>query len=445
MVSGEMEQGITLPDAFVKSTRQLMGEERFARFLSSFEEETPVSIRLNPRMVDDADSHPSLQRVPWCPTGYYLHTRPNFTFDPLLHAGCYYVQEAASMFLHKVLAAYLPPLASRLSPLTSLDLCAAPGGKSTLLRSLLPAGSMLYCNEPVRQRACILSENIQKWGYEGCIVTNSYPRDYVQSGLLFDLILCDVPCSGEGMFRKDPQTIGEWSPQQVEKCWRLQRDIVSDAWQCLRPGGLLIYSTCTFNIKEDEENVCWMVDEFGAELLSVPTDPSWGITGSLLPGFAGPVYRFIPGVTRSEGLFISVLRKRDGVPPASTVSGASLVLGTSGASPASTVSGSFAAGKRGTVSKARKQQPLNIIFDSREPRPQTVGSVELDYPTAISYLRGEAIQLSGDVPRGIIEVSFMGHPLGQVKNIGNRANNLYPKEWRIKSTHIPKDYVPVLA
>jgi len=262
----------------------------------------------------------------------------------------------------------------------------------------------------VRQRASILSENIQKWGHQGCIVTNNYPADYVQSGLLFDIILCDVPCSGEGMFRKDPLTVGEWSPQQVDRCWRLQRDIVSDAWQCLRPGGLLIYSTCTFNTKENEENVRWMIDTFGAELLSVPTDPSWGITGSLLNGFAGPVYRFIPGITRSEGLFVSVLRKNDG-----------------------------------SVAKVRKPRPLNIIYDSREPRQQAVDSVEMDYPTAISYLRGEAIHLSAGVPRGIIEVTFMGHPLGQVKNIGNRANNLYPKEWRIKSTHTPKDYVPVLA
>ena len=398
-----------LPEAFTASTRLLMGEERFARFLSSFDEETPVSIRLNPKKGGalKVESGEGIDAVPWCPLGFYLPTRPNFTFDPLLHAGCYYVQEAASMFIHHILSGEcrVDSVEFRV-----LDLCAAPGGKSTCLLGALPSGSLLYSNEPVRQRACILSENIQKWGHEGCIVTNNYPADYVQSGLLFDIILCDVPCSGEGMFRKDPLTVGEWSPQQVDRCWRLQRDIVSDAWQCLRPGGLLIYSTCTFNTKENEENVRWMIDTFGAELLSVPIDPSWGITGSLLDGFAGPVYRFIPGITRSEGLFVSVLRKNDG-----------------------------------SVAKVRKPRPLNIVYDSREPRQQAVDSVELDYPTAISYLRGEAIHLSAGVPRGIIEVTFMGHPLGQVKNIGNRANNLYPKEWRIKSTHTPKDYVPVLA
>ena len=398
-----------LPEAFTASTRLLMGEERFARFLSSFDEETPVSIRLNPKKGGalKVESGEGIDAVPWCPLGFYLPTRPNFTFDPLLHAGCYYVQEAASMFIHHILSGEFRVDSVEFRV---LDLCAAPGGKSTCLLGALPSGSLLYSNEPVRQRASILSENIQKWGHEGCIVTNNYPADYVQSGLLFDIILCDVPCSGEGMFRKDPLTVGEWSPQQVDRCWRLQRDIVSDAWQCLRPGGLLIYSTCTFNTKENEENVRWMIDTFGAELLSVPIDPSWGITGSLLNGFAGPVYRFIPGITRSEGLFVSVLRKNDG-----------------------------------SVAKVRKPRPLNIVYDSREPRQQAVDSVELDYPTAISYLRGEAIHLSAGVPRGIIEVTFMGHPLGQVKNIGNRANNLYPKEWRIKSTHTPKDYVPVLA
>jgi len=419
-----------LPEAFTASTRLLMGEERFARFLSSFDEETPVSIRLNPKKGGalKVESGEGIDAVPWCPLGFYLPTRPNFTFDPLLHAGCFYVQEAASMFIHHILSVecrvdsveFTTPLETSAvanstlytlhSTLKVLDLCAAPGGKSTCLLGALPSGSLLYSNEPVRQRASILSENIQKWGHEGCIVTNNYPADYVQSGLLFDIILCDVPCSGEGMFRKDPLTVGEWSPQQVDRCWRLQRDIVSDAWQCLRPGGLLIYSTCTFNTKENEENVHWMIDTFGAELLSVPIDPSWGITGSLLNGFAGPVYRFIPGITRSEGLFVSVLRKNDG-----------------------------------SVAKVRKPRPLNIVYDSREPRQKAVDSVELDYPTAISYLRGEAIHLSAGVPRGIIEVTFMGHPLGQVKNIGNRANNLYPKEWRIKSTHTPKDYVPVLA
>ena len=274
-----------------------MGDERFERYLKSFEEDTPVSIRLNPKKMSETggqrfeviDGEP----VAWCREGYYLKQRPNFTYDPLFHAGCYYVQEAASMFLDEVLRqmhnAYVShqPLAIR--PLTALDLCAAPGGKSTLLRSALPADCVLYSNEPIRNRASILLENVTKWGYENHIVTNCYPRDYRAAKMKFDLILCDVPCSGEGMFRKDEATIREWSPQNIEKCWQLQRDIVSDAWACLNDGGLLIYSTCTFNIKENEENIRWMLSEFDdAKVVRIETKPEWNITGSLLEASMNP-------------------------------------------------------------------------------------------------------------------------------------------------------------
>ena len=399
------------PDAFIEQTRLMMGEERFARYLAAFDEEPPVSIRVNPMRVRSEELG-----VPWCPLGIYLSSRPNFTFDPLLHAGCYYVQEAASMFIHHILTQQdiLSPLTPNSSLLTLLDLCAAPGGKSTCAISALPEDSELWSNEPVRSRASILCENIQKWGYPGCRVTNNYPKDYVKAGMQFDLILCDVPCSGEGMFRKDPQTISEWSPQNVEKCWRLQRDIVSDAWQCLKPGGTLIYSTCTFNTKENEENVRWMLDEFGAELLPVPTQPEWHITGSLLTGFDGPVYRFIPGITRSEGLFVAVVRKEG--------------------------KEEKRVERRERKEERGKSNRLNILFDSNQPREKAMASVELSYADAISYLQRQALRLPPDTPSGLVEVCFQGHPLGLVKNLGSRANNLYPKEWRIKSTHIPPKY-----
>ena len=247
-----------LPLQFTEYTHQLMGAERFERYLKSFEEPVPVSIRLNPKKMSEGrgqrleviDGEP----VAWCREGYYLKQRPNFTMDPLFHAGCYYVQEAASMFLDEVLRqmhnAYVNHQPSAIRPLAALDLCAAPGGKSTILRSALPADCVLYSNEPIRNRASILLENVTKWGYENHIVTNCYPRDYRQAKMKFDLILCDVPCSGEGMFRKDESTIREWSPQQVEKCWQLQREIVSDAWACLNEGGFLIYSTCTFESRD---------------------------------------------------------------------------------------------------------------------------------------------------------------------------------------------------
>ena len=293
-----------LPAEFITKTRQLLGEERFQCYMSAFEEEAPVSIRVNAQKCGD-NYEVAGERVPWCRNGYYLPTRPNFTFDPLLHAGCYYVQEASSMFLDEVLRQHMP----QGSPLMALDLCAAPGGKSTLLRAALPVGSTLFSNEPNPKRASILAENMAKWSADGCIVTNNYPRDYRKSKLKFDLVLCDVPCSGEGMFRKDEATIGEWSPENVEKCWQLQREIVADAWQCLCDGGLMVYSTCTLNTQENEENIRWMMEELGAKPLPVATQADWHITGSLLPGFEAPVYRFIPGLTRGEGLFMCVMRK----------------------------------------------------------------------------------------------------------------------------------------
>ena len=381
-----------------------MGRERFERYLHSFEEDAPVSIRLNPKkMAEGGWKMDDVVEVPWCRNAFYLKSRPNFTFDPLFHAGCYYVQEAASMFLDEALRQHLPADAH---PLAALDLCAAPGGKSTLLRAALPAACLLYSNEPMRNRASILLENVQKWGYENHLVTNLFPKDYRKAKMRFDVILCDVPCSGEGMFRKDEATIKEWSRQNVEKCWQLQRDIVSEAWQCLNEGGLFIYSTCTFNTKENEENIRWMMDELGAKVLPVETKAEWHITGSLLEGFAEPVYRFIPGITRSEGLFMCVMRK---------------------------------AGEN--TGRAKKQSvPMMTPLDLHADAPR----VELTYGQAIDYLRHEALVLPPDTPRGIVEVCFMGQPLGMAKNIGNRANNLYPKEWRIKTTHVPQDYEPVV-
>ena len=403
-----------LPEEFTNYTRRLMGNERFQRYMNSFSEDVPVSIRLNPMKTKNGGWNVvSGEQVPWCPEGYYLPQRPQFTMDPLFHAGCYYVQEAGSMFISHVLRQYLTN-----TPVTMLDLCAAPGGKSTAAITALPAGSTLYSNEPIRQRANILAENIAKWNYPNCIVTNNYPSAYRDSKLCFDVILCDVPCSGEGMFRRDEATIGEWSPQQIEKCWPLQRQIVAEAWPCLRPDGLLIYSTCTFNTQENEENVRWICEELGAEVLPVNAQPEWHITGSLLPGFDQPVYGFIPGITRSEGLFVAVLKK----------------------------SNYSLSQKPSTVREKKKDKskisPLKIIES-----PTLLGedgSEQLTYQQAMNYLRGEALTLSPATPRGAITVCFMNIPLGMVKNIGTRANNLYPKEWRIKTTHIPAEHEAIL-
>ena len=417
-------QIMQLPEDFIRETRLVMGEQRFNRFMEAFDEDAPTSIRINPLKVGNEE----FEQVPWCPEGYYFEGRPQFTFDPLFHAGCYYVQEAASMFITHILRSLFALHSSLFilhsSLFTALDLCAAPGGKSTALRTVLPEGSTLVSNEPIPTRAQILLENITKWGWPDCIVTNNYPRDFRKAKARFDLILCDVPCSGEGMFRKDPNSISEWSLQNVEKCWRLQREIVADAWECLNPGGILIYSTCTFNIKENEENVRWIMDTYDAEALTIPTEPSWNITGSLLPGFDAPVYRFIPGITRSEGLFMAVLRKRGGKDVTS--------------SPPESVEARRGLNKR------------QIIPSFRPPlTPPNLGGecarIDLSYQDALKYLRGEALVLPTDTPRGIVTVTYKGFPLGPVKNIGNRANNLDPKSWRIKTTHLPTEPVEILS
>ena len=394
-----------LPEDFLRETRLLLGDDRFNSYMKAFNEEAPVSIRLNPKLSTGVRPQ---DKVLWCEEGYYLSDRPQFTFDPLFHAGCYYVQEAASMFICHILRQF------ENKPVAVLDLCAAPGGKSTALRSVLPEASLLVSNEPIPTRAQILLENITKWGAENCIVTNNYPRDFRKAKTKFDLILCDVPCSGEGMFRKDPATISEWSVQNVGKCWRLQREIVADAWECLNPGGTLIYSTCTFNTKENEENVRWIIHTYDAEPIDIPTDPSWRITGSLLSGFDAPVYRFIPGITRSEGLFVCALRKR--------VKSEELRMKSS--------------------SLFTLNSKLKIL---QTDLPQgDFPCVALSYSDALRYLRGEALVLPAETPRGIVTVTYQGFPLGPVKNIGNRANNLYPKPWRIKTTHLPSEPVEIV-
>ena len=394
---------VNLPADFVAETRRIMGDERYNRFVGAFDEEAPTSIRVNPRIVGDG-CFDGEKQVPWCSEGYYLNDRPQFTFDPLLHAGCYYVQEASSMFVTHVLRT----VDSNHTSQFALDLCAAPGGKSTALRSVLPDDCVLISNEPMGNRAQILLENVTKWGGPNHIVTNNYPRDFRKAKLKFDLILCDVPCSGEGMFRKDPNAISEWSAQNVEKCWQLQREIVADAWECLNPGGLLIYSTCTYNTKENEENIRWILDTYDAQVLDIPVDPSWNITGSLLEGFNEPVYRFIPGITRGEGLFVCALRKAGSLEP------------------------------KPFNAKKLALKVLDAEFEKSDV------CVDVDYATALKYLRGEALVLPADTPRGIVTITYQGQPLGPAKNIGNRANNLYPKAWRIKSTHLPSEAPNIL-
>ncbi len=466
-----------LPIDFETATRRLLGDDAYEQLEEALQQEAPVSLRVNERKFDADKSvaFASAEQVPWCTTGYYLAERPTFTFDPLFHAGCYYVQEASSMFVEQVMRTYVT------TPVTMLDLCAAPGGKSTLVRAALPEGSLLIANELIRPRSQVLAENLTKWGHPEVVVTQSDPADFSALPSLFDVILTDVPCSGEGMFRKDQVAIEEWSLANVSTCCERQRNILSNVWEALKPGGLLIYSTCTYNIHEDEENVAWIARHFRAEVLPVPTEPAWGITGNLLDK-AFPVYHFFPHRTRGEGFFLAVLRK----PEEGTL-----------AEPGEERKGK---NKRKAEKNAPKPQPVPALCKEYVQHPEnyhwevqegrivafperhweryqqlarctkviyagiTVAELkgkdyiphislalttdlntsafpqaELTYEQAIAYLRKETVTLSADIPRGYVLLTYRGTPLGFAKNVGNRANNLYPHEWRIRSGYLPEE------
>lgn len=431
---------MNLPKEFETYTRKLFGEERYALFLKGLDQDSPTSIRLNTfKLKENEGISETLipQQIPWCKEGYYLNERPNFTFDPLLHAGIYYVQEASSMFLSHVLRQLIK------HPVTMLDLCAAPGGKTTCARTAIPDGSLLFSNEPIGKRAQILAENIQKFGHPDIVVTNNYPRDYKKTKLVFDVIIADVPCSGEGMFRKDTQAIEEWSLQSVEKCCQLQRSIITDIWDNLRPGGILVYSTCTFNAHENEENVAWILNHYDAELIEIPVEKEWNITSSLIgnplnDGRKFPVYRFIPGLTKGEGLFMAVLRKA-GVNE--NLNNPNDIRSDKIVAEANKKLKVLVHGVKKNIEKGKNIIPDHSLALSIVGNKGKFPAIEIDYSTSISYLRHEAIVLPPDSPKGIVTLQYRGVPIGFAKNLGSRANNLYPQEWRIKSSHIPDEQV----
>ena len=242
------------------------------------------------------------------------------------------------------------------------------------------------------------------------------------------------------MFRKDAGAIDDWSMKKVEECARLQREIVSDIWPCLKPGGLLLYSTCTFNAHEDEENAAWIAQELGADFVEIPTEKVWNITGSLID--SNPVYRFIPGKTRGEGLFLAVLRKHGETENANEEKRLKMVKTID----EKALKGLhvLSHGPLPDTIKGKKNVPdhskaLSVAADcSAYPR------ISIDYPQAIAYLRTEAITLPEGSPRGIVLITYHGYPLGFAKNLGSRANNLYPQAWKIKSSHLPKEPTIVL-
>jgi 16S rRNA (cytosine1407-C5)-methyltransferase len=460
-----------LPSDFSDATRPLLGNEAFDALAEALEQPQSVSIRLNDKL-EEADTSSLTDKVAWCERGRYLDRRPAFTFDPLLHAGAYYVQEASSMFIEQVVKE------AGDSPLVALDLCAAPGGKSTLLSSVLPKGSLLVANELVHTRAEVLAENMMKWGDASVIVTSDDPSRFASLRHQFDLLLTDMPCSGEGMFRKDEEALRQWSLDNVEMCAHRQREIISSCWQCLRPGGLLIYSTCTFNTKEDEENVQWICKELGAEVVEVPTKSEWHITGNLLAGASFPVYRFIPGRTRGEGLFVALLRKEGNAPRQekkykepkkgpSPIKGLRDLMTTANSRITdnelyhlSTDGKTINAFPKAHVGKLENwKKVLHILHSgvtigdirghdlipttslalSKIFRKDAFASQELTYEEAITFLRRETFLLHPDTPRGTVLLTYHHLPLGFVKNMGNRTNNLYPQEWRIRSGYMPEE------
>lgn len=453
---------ISLPSLFIKRMKKLLGSET-ETFIRSLQEETPTSIRLNPGKhiaPEMLTFHEDiLSPIPWCDEAFYMKRRPIFTLDPYLHSGAYYVQEASSMFLQVVLKQIYSS-----SPIRALDLCAAPGGKSTLLVAQLSPDSLLVANEVIKSRATILKENLIKWGYDNLAITNGDPRQFSALKGAFDLILVDAPCSGEGMFRKDPTIIEEWSENNLELCKDRQKRILSNVWDALAPYGYLIYSTCTYNPGENEDILEWLLDYSDATSVAID-HPFENIT----PGYSDRVcaYRFYPHKTSGEGFFIGVIQKRDGdtfrmkkekkaiqsqetilpkafrhyLPELSDYT-AYLAGETYGIIPRShaefiqylsTQTGVIYKGCEIGENPKGKIKPAHSLALYRQLKQDPAHTREIDLQTAIHYLKKENIRLESPKGQWIL-LTHRGLPIGWVKEIGNRINNYYPKEWRIRGT-----------
>ena len=451
-----------LPDELLDSLKTLPGFDQasFEGIHASGEQVT--SIRLNPTKVISGflDFEISgFTSVPWSSYGYYLNERPVFTLDPLLHAGCYYVQEASSMFLEQALR----QTADLSKPLKILDLCAAPGGKSTLLQSLITADSLLVCNEVIKSRVNVLQENIIKWGATNVVVTHNDAKVFAGLENYFDVMIVDAPCSGSGLFRKDVAAIDEWSKENVFMCSLRQKRIVADAMPCLKKNGILIYCTCSYSEEEDEKVLDWMMEEFAVDSLQLTVEKEWNIVETQSAIHKGFGYRFYPNKLKGEGFFIACLRKGDG-------------------------SENFNNYKRSGLERPSKNEEL-IVKDWLKPEAkitlmkhmddiiglplsfekdipvlqkqlyirqagvmigksgsnelipdhalalslllhEKIVSVSLNKETALQYLRKADVFI--DVGRkGWALVKYEGYNLGWIKGLGNRINNYYPKEWRI--------------
>jgi 16S rRNA C967 or C1407 C5-methylase (RsmB/RsmF family)/NOL1/NOP2/fmu family ribosome biogenesis protein len=443
------------PQAFIKREQMRLGGQ-WHEFEKAHHLQPPVSIRLNPHKAK-----PPLPGSPiaWSSLGYYLDQRPSFTLDPSFHGGKYYVQEASSMFLEQAFRQHIPQNES----LRVLDLCAAPGGKSTHLLSMMNEHSLLVSNEVIQSRAGTVAENIKKWGHCNVVVTNNDPKDYQRLEGFFDVVVVDAPCSGEGLFRKDPGALAEWSEDVVTLCSRRQRRILSDIWPSLKTGGILIYSTCTYSAEENEENLEWLSHEHDLESLPININPDWQIETVETKSIIG--YRLFPHRVQGEGFFLSVIRKLEAtqqqdfrskaklpLPPKNVMAQLSgwllkpdeksFILHSNRIQffPDHRISDVQAivnnmrvvfAGTPMVSVKHDKLIPDHSLALSLELNPASFHAISLDQSAALGYLRKDVLTFSSD-KRGFCLVTFEGIGLGWVNVLENRINNLYPSEWRIR-------------
>jgi len=451
------------PDFTARISAQL-GDES-AAFLQSLESELPVSIRRHPQKA--AGLFSNCEPVPWAEGGCYLQERPVFTLDPELHGGAYYVQEASSMLLDHVVRSICSP--GNGEPLqTVLDACAAPGGKTTLLASALP-GSFIVANEVIRSRVPVLTENVTKWGTGNIAVTSAEVDKFAALPGFFDLIVADVPCSGEGLFRKQPGARDEWSPENAGHCSLRQRRILMDVWPSLRPGGFLIYSTCTYNPAENEQNLRWLMDETGAETVQIGMPGNAGIVPVEAGGAIG--YACYPHKVRGEGFFIAAVRKKDAVDESAYAKQGTFRQGLPHEPVASETTARLndwftgdghhfiRYGKMIHRIDPGHLPRLNMLHGAMAIRYAGIETAEairdelkpahaaalcpflntehfqvmdLDRDDALTCLRSEPLPTPGGKGKGWVLARYNGLGIGWLKYAGNRMNNYYPRNWRIR-------------
>ena len=459
-----MNTGSKYPIAFLERMKLILGED-YENFLKSLSEVPPVAVRLNPQKSSTLFNNN--EPVPWCENARYLTERPIFTLDPAFQGGAYYVQEASSMFLEQA----MKQTVNLSEDIKVLNLCAAPGGKATHICSLITPGSLLISNEVIRSRVPPLEQNIIKWGNSNVIITNNDPKDFQKLSGYFDVVVLDAPCSGEGLFRKDAAAIGEWSENNVNLCSARQKRILSDVVDCLKPGGMLIYSTCTYSLEENEENMQWLLGSNNFVSEKIQTGNNWKITE--METLAGDKkiysYRFYPHKTKGEGFFISCLRKdgrisseKDHRPyknrnkPEALQKKHCIVAEKWLAEPRLyewlLINDQVMAIQQSQVEDLQllrvslylKHAGINMgkiinneLIPSHDLALSTAISpkipfIELNLEQAIIYLKKQELKPDTKGMQGWVLVKYKGLNLGWIKVLTNRINNYLPKEWRIR-------------